>query len=282
MHDFLHRLHLDALPQQLAQFGVRLLTAILILLIGWWLAARVANFLRRALLRGEVEATLAGFLRNVVYGVMLALVLAAALDRIGVPSASLVAVLGAAGLAIGLGLKDSLSNLAWGVLLVVLRPFRVGDYVETGSVQGTVERIGLMQTHLVMADNREVIVPNALVGSDAIINYNQRGTRRFEIVVGIGYDDDIGHAMHVVRDLMVADPRILAEPEAGVWVRTLGASSVDLAIRAWVKSGDLWGAQTDLTRAIKERFDREGISIPYPQSEVRMHPAPAPQVEHKP
>ncbi len=178
------------------------------------------------------------------------------------------AAVGAAGLAIGLALQGSLSNLAWGVLLILFRPFRVGDFVQFGEIMGTVERVDLMQTYLIMPDNREAIVPNAKVGSDAIINFNRLGSRRFEISIGIGYQDDIGRAMQLVQELFAAEPRILKHPEPGVWVNALSASTVDLVIRAWAHVADLWEAQTALTRAVKERFDAEGISMPFPQHEV--------------
>jgi small conductance mechanosensitive channel len=270
MHDFLHSIELDALPGQLASYGVRLLTALLILLVGLWLAARVANFGRRALTRAKVDATLVDFLRNVFYGVLVAVVIVAALDRAGIPSASFLAMLGAAGLAIGLALQGSLSNLAWGVLLIVLRPFRAGDFIETCGVAGSVERVGLMQTHLVMADNREAILPNAKVGGDAILNYNRRGTRRFEVKVGIAYDADIGRAMAAIRELLAADKRILASPVPGVWLDGLGDSSVNLVIRGWTRAAELANTQSDFIRALKERLDAEGIGIPFPQREVRL------------
>ncbi|MGH8164731.1 MAG: mechanosensitive ion channel family protein, partial [Rhodanobacteraceae bacterium] len=249
-------------------FGMRLAVANVLMVVGFWLAARVANLLRRALDRGHLDKTLTGFLRNLVYGALIVLLLVITLQFAGLPSASLVAAVGAAGLAIGLALQGSLSNLAWGVLLITFRPFRVGDFVQFGSIMGTVERVDLMQTYLVMPDNREAIVPNAKVGSDAIINFNRLGTRRFEITICIGYGDDIGRAMDEVRDLFAADPRILKKPAPGVWVESLGDSSVNLVIRAWANVSDLWEAQTAFTRSVKERFDTQGISIPFPQHEV--------------
>lgn len=265
MHDFLARLQL---PGNLLQTGVNLLVALLILLLGLWLAARLANFAQRALRRAAVDPTLIGFLRNLLYGVLVAVVVVMALTKAGIPSAPLVAALGAGGLAIGLALQGSLSNLAWGVLLIVFRPFRVGDYVTAGGVEGTVESINLMHTLLVMPDNREAVVPNAKIGGDAIINMNRRGLRRFELKVGIGYKDDIGQAIAEVERLFAADPRILEEPAPGVWTAGLGESAVDLVVRAWTRPGDLWAAQTDLLRAIKERFAACGISIPFPQREL--------------
>lgn len=262
MHDLLARLHFsEGTITTLINLG----GAIVMLLVGLWLAARVANFARRAMRRAHLDETLSGFLRNLINGVLVALLIVMALQQAGVPSAPLVAALGAGGLAIGLALQGTLSNLAWGVLLIVFRPFRVGDFIRAGGVEGTVEGVSLMYTLLAMPDNREAVVPNAKVGSDAIINFNRRGTRRFELKVGIGYKDNIGKAMDLVRQLYAADARILRDPEPGVWTEGLGDSAVILVLRGYTRSDDNWAAQTDLLRAVKERFDAEGISFPCPQ-----------------
>lgn len=253
---------------QAVQLGLRLAGALLVLLVGMWVARMLANVVQRALGRASFDSTLSGFLRNLIYGVLVALLVVTALGVLGVPSAPMVAALGTAGLAVGLALQGSLSNLAWGVLLVVFRPFRVGDYVSAGGTEGTVQSINLMHTQLILPDNREAILPNAKIGSDVIVNFNRRGSRRFELKVGIGYKDDIGAAMAEIRQLLDADGRVLAEPAPGVWTVGLGESSVDLVVRAWVRTSDLWATQTDLLRAIKERFDAAGISIPFPQREL--------------
>lgn len=251
----------------------RLLVALLILLVGWWLARRVAAAMQRVVTRAGADPLLGNFLGNLVLVLLLAVVVTGALDRIGVPTASLLAALGAAGLAIGLALQGSLSHLAAGVLLMVFRPFRVGQYVEVAGVAGTVQDVSLMHTRLLTSDNREVVLPNGKVAGDAIVNYSARGTRRIDLVVGIGYGDDIGHAIAVVRELLVADARVLTDPAADVAVLQLADSSVNLAIRPWTKTGDAWAVQTALLRAIKERFDAEGISLPFPQREVTLHAA---------
>jgi small conductance mechanosensitive channel len=257
------------------QHGPSLLGALLVLLIGSWLAARLANFLQRAMNRAAVDPTLNGFLRNLLYGVLIAVLIVIALQTAGVPSAPLLAALGAGGLAIGLALQGSLSNLAWGVLLIVFRPFKVGDFIHAGGVDGTVEGINLMHTQLVLADNREAVVPNAKIGADAIINFSRRGTRRFELRVGIGYRDDIGKAIDVVQRLFAADPRVLKDPAPTVWTDSLGESAVYLLLRAYTATSDFWPAQTDLLRAVKEHFDAEGISIPFPQREIHIVGTPA-------
>ncbi|GAB2587887.1 mechanosensitive ion channel [Dyella jejuensis] len=274
MFDYFLRLSLDDLSAFLIGRGPALIGALLVLLIGNWLAARLANVTQRAMHRASVDPTLSGFLRNLLYGVLIAVLIVIALQTAGVPSAPLLAALGAGGLAIGLALQGSLSNLAWGVLLIVFRPFRVGDFIHAGGIDGTVEAINLMHTQLVLADNREAVVPNAKIGADAIINFNRRGTRRFELRVGIGYGDDIGKAIDTVQRLFKADPRILKEPAPTVWTDRLGDSSVDLLLRAHTTTHDFWPAQTDLLRAVKESFDAAGVSIPFPQREVRVVHAP--------
>jgi small conductance mechanosensitive channel len=273
MHDVLARLHLS---EDVIQWITGLTGALLLLLVGVWLAARVANIAQRAMHRASVDPTLTGFLRNLIYGALIALLIVMALQQAGVPSAPLVAALGAGGLAIGLALQGSLSNLAWGVLLIVFRPFRIGDFIHAGGIDGTVESINLMHTMLVLPDNREAVVPNAKIGADAIINFNRRGTRRLDLKVGIGYKDDIGKAMAAVQALFDADTRILRDPAPGIWTDSLGESAVYLVARAYVRSADIWAVQTDLLRAIKERFEAEGISIPYPQRELTVLQGRAP------
>ncbi|QAU24746.1 mechanosensitive ion channel [Dyella sp. M7H15-1] len=270
MLERLLQLSIDDLSAFAHQHGPSLIGALLVLLMGNWLARCLANFLQRAMNRASVDPTLSGFLRNLFYGVVIAVLIVIALQTAGVPSAPLLAALGAGGLAIGLALQGSLSNLAWGVLLIVFRPFKVGDFIHAGGVDGTVEGINLMHTQLVLADNREAVVPNAKIGADAIINFSRRGTRRFELRVGIGYRDDIGKAIDVIRRLFANDPRILIDPSPTVWTDGLGESSVHLLLRAYTSTHDFWPAQTDLLRAVKEQFDAEGISIPFPQREIRV------------
>ncbi|GLQ48081.1 mechanosensitive ion channel protein [Dyella lipolytica] len=270
MFDYLLQLSLDDLTGFFTRHGPALIGALLILLVGSWLAARLANFLRRAMNRASIDPTLSGFLRNLLYGVLIAVLIVIALQTAGVPSAPLLAALGAGGLAIGLALQGSLSNLAWGVLLIIFRPFKVGDFIHAGGIDGTVESINLMHTQLVLADNREAVVPNSKIGAEAIINFNRRGTRRFELRVGIGYGDDIGKAIGIVQRLFEADPRILKDPAPTAWTDSLGESSVNLLLRAYTRNNDFWPAQTDLLRAVKEGFDAEGIHIPYPQREVHI------------
>jgi small conductance mechanosensitive channel len=260
----------SAYTDQAVQVGLHLIGALLVLLVGMWVARRLANFAQAALGRANFDSTLSGFLRNLIYGVLIALLVVTALGVLGVPSAPMVAALGTAGLAIGLALQGSLSNLAWGVLLVVFRPFRVGDYDNAGGTEGTVQSINLMHTQLILPDNREAILPNAKIGSDAIINFNRLGTRRFELKLGIAYRDDADQVMAMIMQLMASDPRILKEPVPGVWIEGLAGQTVNLVLRGWTRSGDTWGAQTDLLRAIKQKIDAQQISVPVVPHEVTL------------
>lgn len=282
MHDFLAQLLGAKIAEKAISVGLNLLLALLILLVGIWVSARLANLLQRVMERASVDITLVGFLRKVLYSILVAVLVVIALNTAGMSTAPLVAALGAAGLAIGLSLQGSLSNLAWGVLLIIFRPFRVGDFVTAGGIDGTVESINLMHTLLLLPDGREAIVPNGKVGSDAILNYNRRGTRRFELTVGIGYKDDIGAAMAEIKKLFEQDERILKDPAPGVWTSALGESSVDLIVRGWTRPNDFWATKTDLLRAIKEHYDRVGISIPFPQRELTVVQGQLPEPQGKP
>jgi small conductance mechanosensitive channel len=268
MHDFLAKFLGTDMAATVIHVGLNLLLALLILVIGIWLAARLANFSQRSLSRASVDITLSGFLRKIIYGGLVALIVVVAMTTVGISTAPLVAVLGAAGLAIGLSLQGSLSNLAWGVLLVLFRPFRIGDFVTVGGIDGTVDSINLMHTTLFLPDGREAIIPNGKVGSDAILNYNRRGTRRFDLQIGIGYKDDIGAAMAEIKRLFDEDKRILKDPAPGVWTSGLGESSVDLLIRGWTTADDFWQTKADFLKTIKDHFDKVGITIPFPQREL--------------
>ena len=274
MHELLSRLASVDISAIVADVGPRLLGALLILLLGAWLAARLANFTQRALRRAKVDDTLGGFLRNLVYGVLIAVLVAMALAALGVSPAPMVAALGTAGLAIGLALQGSLSNLAWGVLLIMFRPFRVGDYVTAGGIDGTVQSINLMHTLLVLPDNREAIVPNAKVGSDAILNFNRLGTRRIDLKIGVGWRDDLEQATATLRQVLADEPRVLAEPAPGVWVDGIAGQTVTLVLRGWVKSPDVWATQTALLRAVKKRIDAGELSLPATAHEVSVVQVP--------
>jgi len=248
-----------------SSYGITVLGAIAILLGGLWLSARIARIVQRALERNRrVDATVALFLGSLTRYALIAVTIIAVLNQFGIQTTSLVAVLGAASLAIGLALQGTLSNVAAGVMLLLFRPFKVGDYVEIGGIGGTVKAVTLFLTELATPDNVEIIVPNGQVWGAVIKNYNHNATRRCDINVGIGYDDDIDVARAAVMECVAADDRVHKSPETVVVPLGFGASSVDLQIRAWCSTADFWAVKWDLTQAIKEKFDERGITIPFP------------------
>lgn len=252
-------------------WGLRVLAALLLLLIGLRVSKWVASLIERMLNRAQLESTAVQFLRKAVY-VMLSVVLAlAALQIVGVPMTSMLAVLGAAGLAIGLALKDSLSNIASGVMLVTLKPFRVGNIVTIAGETGKVEAVSIFQTTLRGADNQTIVLPNSLITTDSIINLTPDVMRRIELVIGIGYQDDIQAARAICLDIMRDDQRILATPAPDVLVYELADNSVNLGIRCHVGNNDFFVTKCELTERIKIGFDRAGVSIPFPQRDVHMY-----------
>jgi len=222
-----------------------------------------------------MDDTVVTFLGNMVYGVLITAILIAVLDVLGLPIASLFAVLGAAGLAIGLALKDSLSNFAAGIMLVIFRPFTIGDFVEAGGVSGKVEEIRIFKTVLITGDNRMVIVPNGQVFSGTITNYTARDTRRIDLTIGVGYDDDLKVVRSVLERICAEHPLVLKDPAPGVALTNLGASSVDFAMRAWAKTGDYWAVRNDLLETAKFELEAAGCNIPHPQTDVQIHQAGA-------
>ncbi len=251
--------------------GSGILVAIIILVIGRWLAMWLASLGRKAMIKGGVDETLSRFLGKLIYYGLLTAVVIAAADQMGIKTTSFLAILGAAGLAIGLALKDSLSNFASGVMLILFRPFKVGDYVTAGGVSGTVQQIDIFSTIFLTVDNQKIIVPNAGITSGVITNVNAEPTRRIDLVVGIGYDDDIRKAKNTLEDLVLAEKRILEDPAPIVAVSELADSSVNLIVRPWVQTEDYWGVRLDLIEKIKLTFDEKGISFPYPQQDVHMY-----------
>ncbi len=251
--------------------GPGVLVAIVILVLGRWLAMWLAALGRKAMVRGGVDETLSRFLGKLIYYGLLTAVVIAAADQIGIKTTSFIAILGAAGLAIGLALKDSLANFASGVMLILFRPFKVGDYVTAGGVSGTVQQIDIFSTILLTVDNQKIIVPNSGITSGVITNVNAESTRRIDLTVAIGYDDDIRKAKNSLEDLVRADKRILEDPAPTVAVSELADSSVNLIVRPWVQTGDYWGVRLDLIEKIKLTFDEQGISFPYPQQDVHMY-----------
>ncbi len=254
------------LTETLVAWGLNFLGAVAILVVGWYLSGWVSKIVGRAVTNSpNVDTTLKPLASSLTRYVILAITLMATLARFGVQTASLVALLGAAGLAIGLALQGTLSNVASGVMLLVLRPFEVGDYIEVGGQGGTVLEITLFTTQLSTPNNIFVSLPNSSVFNAAIVNYNRHETRRIDLTVGIGYGDDVDQALAVALEVISADERVLAEPAPVTAVRALGESSVDLAVRGFTRTDDYWPTLFELHRNIKKRFDAEGIEIPFPQ-----------------
>ena len=256
-------------------FGMKVIGALLVLIIGLRIAGWLAGLVRReALKRDGIDDTLGNFFASLVRWAITAAVLIAVLQVFGVQATSFVAVLGALTLAIGLSMQGALGNIASGVMIMLFRPYKLGDYIEAAGVGGTVKDINLFQTVLATPDNVKVLVPNSQAIDGVIENYSGYPTRRVDVTFGIDYDDDMDKAIAIIRRVIDADRRILRDPEPFVKVVNLGDSSVDIASRSWVQASDYWDVKFHLTKAVKEAFDREGISIPYPhQVEIQKQAA---------
>lgn len=260
----------DLMPM-LSDWVIKIFIALLIYLIGKWIAKRITNFVRKLMEVRDSDPTLINFLSNVVYAILLIAVILAALDTLGLPVTSLVAVVGAAGLAVGLALKDSLGNFASGVMLVMFRPFSKGDFVEVAGVAGTVNEVRIFSTILTTPDNKQIIIPNGQVAADTITNYSANDQRRVDIVFGVGYDDDLKVAREVLTRLCTEHPKVLDDPKTKIFVMNLGDSSVDFAVRPWAKTEDYWTVYSDLLEQGKVELEAAGCNIPYPQTDVHLH-----------
>jgi small conductance mechanosensitive channel len=254
-----------------AHFGLKLITALAIFVIGRWIARRLTSLLEKGMTKAGTEHTLVVFLRNIAYVGLMVFVILAAIGQLGVQTTSFLAVLGAAGLAVGLALQGSLANFAAGVLIIVFRPFKVGDFIEAGGVAGVVKAISIFTTTLHTGDNKVIIIPNAQVNSGTITNFSANETRRVDLVIGVSYSDDLDKVRSIIQGILAADERVLKDPAPTIAVLALADSSVNFAVRPWAKSSDYWGVYFDLQEQIKKRFDQEGISIPFPQRDVYIH-----------
>jgi small conductance mechanosensitive channel len=257
--------------EQGTDFGMKVLAAVAIFIIGRWLAHMVVNWVRKALARTEMEDTLERFLCNILNAFLMTVVLIATIGAMGVQTTSLLAVLGAAGLAVGLALQGSLSNFASGVLIVAFRPYKVGDFIEAAGVSGTVEEVQIFTTVLQTSDNKRVIIPNSQIMDGTIINYSAHDTRRVDLVVGCGYGDDVDKVYKVLQEIIADDDRILKDPAPLIALNTLADSSVNFIVRSWVKKADYFGVYNGVTEQVKRRFDQEGLSIPYPQRDIHVY-----------
>lgn len=252
-------------------FLIKVAIAIVIFVVGRIVARAIANGIRKLMHAQEVDKILETFVSNLAYWAMMTFVIIAAITQLGIATTSLIAIMGAAGLAVGLALQGSLANFAAGVLIVMFRPYRVGDFVEVAGIAGSVLHVQILSTVLKTGDNKQIVVPNAQIMGSIITNYSANDTRRVDMVIGVSYEDDIDRVRATIKELIAADERILSDPECLIAVAELADSSVNFNVRPWVRSSDYWGVKYDLTEAIKKRFDKEGISFPFPQQDVHLY-----------
>lgn len=253
--------------------GINLVLALLIFYVGRMVIGFITRGLHNVLQRQEVDKTLETFVCNLVRTVLMIVVVIAAISQVGIETTSFIAIFGAAGLAVGLALQGSLSNFAAGVLIVLFRPYRVGDFIEAAGINGVVEQVQILTTILRTGDNKQVIVPNSQIMDSIITNYSAKDTRRVDMVVGVSYDDDLDKVRKTLEELVAADERILDDPACTIAVSELADSSVNFILRPWVNTADYWPVKFDLTEAIKKRFDHDGISFPFPQQDVHLYKA---------
>jgi small conductance mechanosensitive channel len=263
--------NVDYMNLYIIPWGINLISALVVFVLGRWLAKLIVKALSKVMKRANVDETLINFLGNVFYVALLVVVIIAALDRLGVNTTSVLAVFATAGLAVGLALKDSLSNFAAGVMLIIFKPFKVGDFVEAGGTAGTVEEVRIFNTILRTPDNREITIPNGHIYSGTIVNVTARDTRRIDLVFGIGYNDDLAKARDLIWNVINSDDRILKDPEPAVALAELADSSVNIAVRPWVKTSEYWAVRSDVLEKVKQAFDSNNISIPFPQRDVHLY-----------
>lgn len=252
------------------EYGLNVVLAIATYVLGKWVAKLLKKTVVGVMSRANADQILITFTANLVYAALIAFVVIAALGQLGVQTTSFIAIIGAAGLAVGLALQGSLANFAAGVLMIIFRPFKVGDFIEAGGAMGVVEGIDIFTTLIRTGDNKVIFVPNGGIMGGNIVNYSAKETRRVDMVIGIGYDADIKKAKDILQEIVSADERILKDPAVTIAVAALAESSVDIALRPWVKSADYWAVFFDLNETIKQRFDEAAINIPYPQRDVHL------------
>ena len=261
---------LQKIYEYLATYWLQVIGAIVILVVGRWLAKLISKLIAKAMKRAKTDDTLTNFVKNLSYIALLVFVVIAAMNKLGINTTSFAVILGAAGLAIGFALQGSLANFAAGIMLIIFKPFKVGDFVELAGKKGTVQEIQIFNTILNSPDNVRVIIPNGQVTGSNILNYTVNGTRRVDLVVGVSYDDDLKKAKQVIEHVLAEDNRILADPPTTVAVSELGDSSVNFVVRPWVKTADYWDVYFNITGNVKIALDKNGITIPYPQRDIHM------------
>ena len=260
----------DKLVELVQSYGLPIIWAIVIFIVGRIVARTISNSVGKMMIKSHVDETLIKFAKSMIYIALMIFVILAALGKLGIETTSFAAILAAAGLAIGLSLQGTLGNFAAGIMLILFRPFKIGDFVEAGGVSGIIEEIHIFSTKLRSGDNKEITVPNGQIMGSTITNYSAKETRRVDMVIGVGYDDDLKKVRAVLEDILDSDERILKDPAPTIGVLELADSSVNFVVRPWVKSGDYWPVLFETQETIKLRFDAEGISIPYPQQDVHV------------
>ncbi len=252
-------------------YGIKIIAAALILIVGRYLSTIVRRMIRRLMVNRKVDDTLVGFASNLAYVALMTFVIIAAISKLGIQTASFIAVIGAAGLAVGLALQGSLSNFASGVLMLIFKPFKLGDFIDGGGVSGTVEEIGIFTTVLKSPDNKKIIVPNTPMMSGNIVNYSANDSRRVDIIASVAYSEDLDKVRKVLGEILSNDERILKDPAPTIGVLELADSSINFAVRPWVKTADYWSVFFDIQERIKKAFDAQGITIPFPQQDVHIY-----------
>ncbi len=260
----------DMVQALAAAYGLKIIAAIVIFIIGKWLSGVLSRAVGKAMNRAKADQVLVKFVVNLAYAALLAFVVLAALAQLGIQTTSFIAIIGAAGLAIGLALQGSLSNFAAGVMLIIFRPFKVGDYIEAGGTAGSVEEIMIFSTKLKSPDNKQLYIPNGSIIAGTIVNYSAKNQRRVDLVFGCGYGDDIKKTKALLEAIVKENPLVLDDPAPTIGVLELGDSSVNFVVRPWVATPDYWDARFQITEEVKERFDEAGISIPFPQRDVHL------------
>jgi len=261
---------LNKIIEFLATYWLQVVAAIVIFVVGRWLAKVISNLVAKAMSKAKVDPTLTNFVKNLCHIALLAFVVIASLKKLGIPMTEFTVVIGAAGLAVGFALQGSLSNFAAGVILIIFKPFKVGDFVELAGKMGTVKEIQIFNTILNSPDNIRIIIPNGQVTGSNVMNFTVNGTRRIDLVIGVSYDDDLKKTHQVIENVILSDERILKEPAYTVAVSELGESSVNFVVRPWVNAADYWAVRFDITEKIKLALDKNDITIPYPQRDIHM------------
>jgi small conductance mechanosensitive channel len=261
----------DKVWELLTLYGFKVIAAFIVLVVGRWVAKFLRNIARRLMEKREVDPTIVSFTIGLTYIALMAFIILASLGQLGIQTTSFIAIIGAAGLAIGLALQGSLANFAAGFLMIIFKPFKVGDYIEGAGTAGTVEEIQVFTTQLKTPDNKTIIIPNAKLTADNIVNISAKPTRRVDFTFGVGYTDDIDEVRQVIVDVLGEDKRILRDPPPTIGVLELADSSVNFAVRPWVNTADYWSVFFDINEAMKKRFDKEGVNIPFPQRDVHLY-----------